>query len=157
MRTQLGPERGVRIALDWGRARIGVAACDPDGVLAYPVCTIDARNDPMRQVRAVLAEYEPVEVVLGWPIDLRGREGPAARAMAANAEQLAALVGAEKVVCVDERLSTAEAARRLSATGKDSRARRGIIDQAAAVGILEHALATRVTDSGRLQGDTRQE
>jgi len=139
----LSPDRGVRLALDWGKARVGVAACDPDGTLASPVETIDARQQPLRRVAALVAEYEPVEIVLGWPRNLRGEDGPAVDAMRAVLADLEACVDPVPVCRVDERMSTAEAARRLASAGKSSRQRRGIIDQAAAVAILEQALHTR--------------
>lgn len=133
----------MRLALDWGRARIGVAACDPDGTMAHPVETIAAGPGALARVQALLDEYEPVEVVLGWPRNLRGEDGPAAQAMAEVHAALSEAVAPVPVCVVDERMSSAEAARRLVAAGKNSRQRRGIIDQAAAVGILEQALEER--------------
>lgn len=139
----LSDDRGVRLALDWGKARIGVAACDPDGVLAYPVETVNAKDQPLRRILALVAEYDPVEVVFGWPRNLSGQEGPAVDGLRAVLADLEAAISPVPVVLVDERMSTAEATRKLAAAGKDSRARRGIIDQMAAVGILEHALESR--------------
>ncbi|WP_207473460.1 Holliday junction resolvase RuvX [Tessaracoccus sp. SD287] len=133
----------MRLALDWGKARIGVAACDPDGVLAYPVETVNAKDQPLRRILALVAEYDPVEVVFGWPRNLSGQEGPAVDGLRAVLADLEAAISPVPVVLVDERMSTAEATRKLAAAGKDSRARRGIIDQMAAVGILEHALESR--------------
>ena len=131
--------RGVRIAIDWGKVRVGVAACDRDGLLAYPVETVPNDQQTLARLTALVAEYEPAEVLLGMPVDLKGRVGPAAQAMAEVADRLAALPGVELRV-VDERLSTASAARKLAASGRSSRQRRGIVDQAAAVDILEQAL-----------------
>ncbi|MBO1030154.1 Holliday junction resolvase RuvX [Tessaracoccus sp. SD287] len=139
----MSDDRGVRLALDWGKARIGVAACDPDGVLAYPVETVNAKDQPLRRILALVAEYDPVEVVFGWPRNLSGQEGPAVDGLRAVLADLEAAISPVPVVLVDERMSTAEATRKLAAAGKDSRARRGIIDQMAAVGILEHALESR--------------
>ncbi len=131
---------GVRLCLDWGRARIGVAACDPDGVLAYPVATVRNDDDVMVSIRALVAEYEPLEIVMGLPTDLRGdRAGVAARAMRKNARRVNSETNLP-VRMLDERLTTVTAAQRLAATGKDARARRPIIDQAAAVAILEQAI-----------------
>lgn len=155
MRTALSHDRGVRLALDWGRARVGVAACDPDGVLAYPVETLDARRDPWPRLRGLVAEYEPVEVVFGWPRNLAGHEGPAVEALREVLVRVEAAVAPVPVVVVDERMTTAEASRKLAAAGKDSRARRGIIDQMAAVGILEHALEAR--RAGQARGTTPEE
>lgn len=136
---------GALVALDWGKARIGVAACDAGRVLAYPVDTIqNLPRDPaqtLRRVQQVVAEYEPVEVLLGLPIDLRGVEGVAAQAMREVADQLAAALAPLPVTLVDERLTSATAHQRLAEAGKNSRQRRGMIDQMAAVAILEQALA----------------
>lgn len=62
------------MALDWGKARIGVAACDPDGTLAYPVETVPTAT-ASRRLPQLLAEYEPIEVLIGLP-----RTWPAPRA-----------------------------------------------------------------------------
>jgi putative holliday junction resolvase len=147
--TELSEQRGVRLALDWGQARIGVAACDPEGTMAYPVETIPsgrsdgAREAALRRVRALVTEYEAVEVVLGWPTNLAGRDGPATEAMARVEVELSRVVAPLTVVRIDERMSTAEAARMLGHAGRDSRRRRAVIDQAAAVGILNNALEAR--------------
>lgn len=146
--TELSTERGVRLALDWGRARVGVAACDPDGVLAYPVETLDARNNPLGRLSALVAEYEPIEVVFGWPRNLAGKEGPAVDNLRGVLAEVEDALDPVPVVLVDERMSTAEASRKLAEAGKDSRARRGIIDQMAAVGILEQALERRRQQKG---------
>lgn len=136
---------GPLLALDWGKARIGVAACDAGRILAYPVTTVqNLPKDPaqtLRRVQEVVAEYEPVEVLLGLPIDLRGDEGPAAQAMREVAERLGTALAPLPVTLVDERLTSATAHQRLAAAGRDSRQRRGMIDQMAAVAILEQALA----------------
>ncbi|SYZ32224.1 Putative Holliday junction resolvase [Propionibacterium australiense] len=131
---------GVRLCLDWGRARIGVAACDRDGVLAYPVATVPNDDDVMVAIRSLVADYQPLEIVMGLPTDLRGNKaGVAARAMRKNARRVNSETNLP-VRMLDERLTTVAAARRLAATGKDARVRRSIIDQAAAVAILEQAI-----------------
>ncbi|WP_314905623.1 Holliday junction resolvase RuvX [Propionibacterium acidifaciens] len=131
---------GARLCLDWGRARIGVAACDRDGVLAYPVATVPNDDEVMVALRALITEYGPIEIVMGLPTDLRGdRAGVAARAMRKNARRVNAETNLP-VRLVDERLTTVTAARRLASTGLDSRARKPVIDQAAAVTILEQAI-----------------
>lgn len=149
MRQLLSAQRGVRLALDWGRARIGVAACDPDGTLAYPVETIATsggtagRTRALQRVQALVEEYQAVEVVLGWPTDLGGRAGPAVAAMTMVAADLEEAIAPVPVVQVDERLTSAQAARKLSASQRSTRQQRAIIDQVAAVGILESALDAR--------------
>lgn len=129
---------GVRLALDWGKARIGVAACDREGVLAYPVETV-ATSEAARRLPQLVAEYEPAEIVLGLPVDLRGERGLAAQHVLDQARQVAPLL-AVPIRLVDERLSTVSASRRLGQAGKNSRAQRQLIDQAAAVEILNSAL-----------------
>ena len=135
-----GFRRGVRIALDWGDARIGVAACDRDGVLAYPVRTVQAVEREIAELVAVVGEYEPIEVLVGFPRSLRGGEGPAAAQARERAERLAASIRVP-VRLVDERLTTVTASQRLREGGKRAREQRELIDAAAAVAILEQALA----------------
>ncbi len=131
--------RGVRVAVDWGQARIGVAACDAEGVLAYPVRTIPAGPDAIKQLRALVDEYEPIELVLGLPRTLRGTEEYAAANVRTVAQELSAAVDVP-VRLVDERLTTVSASKLLHAAGRDARRQRAVIDQAAAVALLEQAL-----------------
>jgi putative holliday junction resolvase len=131
---------GVRIALDWGDARIGVAACDQAGVLAYPVRTIRAGATEVDELAAVIAEHEPIEVLVGFPRSLSGGEGPAAAKARQRAERLAASIRVP-VRLVDERLTTVTASQRLREGGKRAKEQRELIDAAAAVAILEQALA----------------
>ncbi len=131
---------GVRLAVDWGTARIGVAACDPAGTLAYPVETVPAGPTAIARLRQLVAEYEPIELVLGLPRTLAGTESHAAERIRAVAAELSAALPGVPLRLVDERLSTAAAARRLEQAGRNTRRQRGVIDQAAAVAILEGAL-----------------
>jgi putative Holliday junction resolvase len=135
-----GFRRGVRLALDWGDARIGVAACDPDGVLAYPLRTVQAGEREIADLVAVVAEYEPIEVLVGYPRNLSGGEGPAAAQARERAVRLAASIRVP-VRLVDERLTTVTASQRLREGGKRAKEQRDLIDAAAAVAILEQALA----------------
>jgi putative pre-16S rRNA nuclease len=131
--------RGVRLAIDWGDARIGVAACDSDGVLAYPLTTVRAGQGEIAELAALMAEYEPIEVLVGLPRSLSGAEGPAAAKARVRATRLAAGIGVP-VRLVDERLTTVTASQRLHETGKRAKEQRSLIDAAAAVAILEQAL-----------------
>ncbi|MFT2016063.1 Holliday junction resolvase RuvX [Streptomyces sp. 796.1] len=146
--------RGRRIAIDVGDARIGVASCDPDGVLATPVETVPGRDVPaaQRRLAAIVAEYEPIEVVVGLPRSLRGTEGPAATKVRAFASTLARALAPLPVRLVDERMSTVTAAQGLRAAGVNSKKGRSVVDQAAAVIILQNALETERT-SGRPPGE----
>ena len=130
----------MRLGVDWGKARVGVAACDPDGLLAYPVETVPARDQEaaLQRVAALAAEYEPLEIVMGLPLSLDGRNALAAQTVTPIAERLAQLVSVP-IRLVDERLTTAQAHHELGRL--DTRKRRQVIDQAAAVGILEGSLS----------------
>ncbi|MBI1377150.1 MAG: Holliday junction resolvase RuvX [Frankiales bacterium] len=154
--------RGVRIGVDVGSVRVGVARTDPDGVLAVPVATLArpraaaAPRTDLEGLVALVAELEPLEVVVGLPVALDGTEGPAAVAVRAYAADLAAaLRGAGNPVgvrLVDERMTTAAATRGLRAAGRDARSGRDVVDQAAAVIIVQDALdAERST--GRPPGE----
>ena len=136
-----GPFRpGVRLALDWGDVRIGVAACDRDGVLAYPVGTVRAGAEEIADLVSVVGEYQPIEVLVGLPRSLSGGEGPAAATARERAGRLACAIDVP-VRLVDERLTTVTAAQRLSQGGKRAKEQRKLIDAAAATTILEQALA----------------
>lgn len=134
--------RGRRLAVDVGDARIGVASCDPDGVLATPVETVPGRDVPAAHRRLVqlVEEYEPIEVVVGLPRSLSGGEGPAAVKVRAFAEEVARRVAPVPVRLVDERMTTVTAGQGLRASGVKSKKGRSVIDQVAAVIILQNAL-----------------
>lgn len=139
--------RGRRLGIDVGSVRVGVALCDPDGVLATPLRTVprDAGSGSDMQILAQLvAEYEVVEVVVGLPRTLAGREGPAAAAVREFGTALAEVLGPQvAVVLADERFTTVVATRQLRASGRPGRRQRAVIDQAAAVAILQGWLDTR--------------
>ncbi|AZK93167.1 MULTISPECIES: Holliday junction resolvase RuvX [Streptomyces] len=134
--------RGRRLAIDVGDARIGVASCDPDGVLATPVETVPGRDVPAahRRLRALVEEYEPIEVVVGLPRSLNGQEGPAAGKVRTFARELARGIAPVPVRLVDERMTTVTAGQGLRAAGVTAKKGRSFIDQAAAVVILQNAL-----------------
>ncbi|GLZ44128.1 putative pre-16S rRNA nuclease [Actinomycetospora sp. NBRC 106375] len=128
--------------------RVGVALSDPGGVLATPLVTLDhdagAGTDLDRLV-ALVDEHEVVEVVVGLPRTLAGRDGPAAQTAQTYAAALAELLASRDVPVVlsDERLTTVAATRTLSDRGVKGRKQRRVIDQAAAVGILQGYLDAR--------------
>ena len=142
--------RGVRLGIDPGQVRIGVAASDPDGVLAVPVETVPRGDGDLARIAACSVERSAMEIIVGLPRSLSGAEGPAAKAARGFAQQLAATVGVD-VRLVDERLSTVSATRSLQASGRDSRSGRAVIDQAAAVVLLQFALDVE-RSSGRPAG-----
>lgn len=133
---------GIRLALDWGEARIGVAACDARGVLAYPVETVKAGRTALDRLASLVIEHAPLEVIIGLPRSLRGGEGPAALRIRRHAGALARRITPVQVRLLDERLTTVTAARTLSERGRKAHQQRSVIDQVAAVTILENALAT---------------
>lgn len=135
---------GARLAVDLGDVRIGIARCDPDGVLATPVETLRRGFGDLDRIVALAVEHEVIEVVVGQPTSLSGRLGPAARKTLEFATELATALAARQVAVsvrlVDERLTTVSAERVLRDRGKKGARRRAIIDQAAAVVILQHAI-----------------
>jgi putative pre-16S rRNA nuclease len=133
---------GVRLGIDVGSVRIGVAASDPDGRLAVPVQTVsrDRRGGAdLDTIAALAAERDAVEVVVGHPQSLSGQSGAAAVAAREFAEQLAQRIGIP-VRLVDERLSTVQAEGALRAAGMNTRQQRSVVDESAAVVILQSAL-----------------
>lgn len=137
--------RGVRIAVDVGDVRVGVAASDPHGLVATPVETVKAGRGDVPRIVALVAEREAVEVIVGLPRSLSGREGPAAAKARAFASRLADAVAPVGVRLVDERLTTVTATRDLRASGVRGKKARTVVDQAAAVVILQNALETERT------------
>ena len=136
---------GVRLGVDVGSVRVGVAACDPAGIIASPVETV--RRDPktaadVARIAALAIETDAVESIVGLPLSLSGGTGPAAQAASDYALELAAKAAPTPVRLVDERLSTVSAHGSLQQAGLRSRARREVVDQAAAVIILQSALDT---------------
>lgn len=136
---------GRRVGVDVGAVRIGIATCDPAGLIATPVETVPADDAALPRIAHIVAELEAVEVVVGLPVSLSGEEGPAAARTRAYAVRLADRVHPVPVRMVDERLTTASAERALRTSGRKGRARRAVVDQAAAVEILQHALDTERT------------
>jgi putative Holliday junction resolvase len=131
--------RGRRLGVDVGAVRVGVALCDPDGIIATPLVTLArdvAGGSDLRALAELVAEHEAVEVVVGLPRTLAGREGPAAQLALEFAEAIRGVVEVP-VVLHDERLTTVVATQQLRARGVKGRKQRAVIDQAAAVGILQ--------------------
>jgi putative Holliday junction resolvase len=130
---------GVRLGVDAGKARVGVATCDRDGLLATPVATLTRGDGTVAELRELAAEYGAMEVVVGLPLSLRGDDTASTADARALAEELAAAVDVP-VRLVDERLSTVSAQRALHQSGRSVKASRPVIDQVAAVIILQNAL-----------------
>lgn len=130
---------GVRLGVDVGRARIGVAVSDPHGMLATPVRTVARGERAVAEVAEIAREAGAVEIVVGHPLSLSGRATASTDDAVAFARELAR-EAACGVRLVDERLSTVSAERSLRQAGRDSRKQRSVIDQAAATIILQTAL-----------------
>jgi putative Holliday junction resolvase len=144
--------KGVRLGVDVGTVRVGVAMRDTHGVLATPVTTL-ARNtvdrSDLKALIALVEEHEVVEVVVGLPKTLRGSDGPAVTAARSYGDALAAAIAPVPVVYVDERLTTVSADRQLSEAGVRGKARRKVIDQVAATRILQNRLDNLAGGRGR--------
>ncbi|HEU0189880.1 MAG TPA: Holliday junction resolvase RuvX [Mycobacterium sp.] len=153
------PGRGRRLGVDVGSVRIGVACCDPDGVLATPVETV--RRHPsgshLGRLAELVGELDVVEVVVGLPRTLADRTGAAADDAIAVADALAKVLADRSVPVpvrlADERLSTVSAQRALRAAGVRAKSQRTVIDQAAAVTILQSWLDQRRNAMAREAGD----
>lgn len=146
--------RGVRLAVDVGSVRVGVARSDPHGILATPVETLRRdRKDKsdLIKIAELVLDWDVLEVVVGLPVGLSGDEGAAAGAARSYADEVAQAVVPVPVRLVDERLSTVSATSALRGAGVAARKHRGVVDQAAAVVILQHALDAERA-SGRAPG-----
>jgi len=131
---------GARLGVDVGAVRIGVAVSDPSGVLASPLATVQrdlARGSDLDVLARLVQDHDVVEVVVGLPRSLSGRIGPAARAVQEYAATLAGRVAPVPVTLSDERLTTVQATRTLSGQGVRGKRQRAVVDQAAAVLILQ--------------------
>ena len=134
---------GARLGVDVGTVRVGLARSDRDGLLATPVETLQRRGAAVDQVVAAVlaaaAEIDAIEIVVGLPVALSGRD----TASTGDARRVAAALAAAgelPVRLVDERLTTVSAGAALHASGRDTRRSRSLIDQVAAVILLQHAL-----------------
>lgn len=130
---------GVRLGVDVGKVRIGVSRCDPHGMLATPVSTVTRGDGDVAEIVRLVEELEVVEIVVGLPLALSGAHTASTNDATKFADGLAARV-AVPVRLVDERLSTVSAQQALRASGRNTRNSRAVIDQVAAVIILQHAL-----------------
>jgi putative holliday junction resolvase len=152
------PPRGVRIGVDVGQVRIGTALSDSDGLLATPVETV--RRDPscatggrpadVVRIMEIVRESNAQVVYVGLPRLLSGDEGSSARVVRAYCGPLAQAVAPVQVRLVDERLTTVSAHQALRASGRAGRRHREVVDQAAAVVILQSAMDAEHMVGGRV-------
>ena len=134
-------QRGRRIAFDYGDVRIGVAVSDPDSILSSPLITLKASEKNLgKQISEILSEIEPVVIYVGRPALLSGNDGVATD----KAMEFVALLGSITQIpieMIDERMSTISAARNLREAGRTAKDSKNAIDMAAAVAILDFAIA----------------
>lgn len=134
-------QRGRRIAFDYGDVRIGVAVCDPDGILSTPLTTLHSKSkDLFAQIASILKEHEPIAIFVGKPTLLSGLSGEAVEKVEHFVAQLAQHTDIE-IFLIDERLSTVSAMKNLHSAGVSAKDARNLIDSMAAVAILEQGLA----------------
>ena len=138
---------GVRLGVDAGKARVGVSVSDPSGFLATPVVTLErSAPDLLERFSALVAEYTPIEIVVGLPLNMQGNHTPSTEDAIGLARDLSRSTSIS-VRMIDERLTTVSAHAAMRNVGKKQRGTRSVIDQVAAVMVLQHAL-----DSERSSG-----
>mgnify|MGYP002724310779 FL=1 len=144
----------MRVGVDVGDARIGVAVSDAPGIVVVPFETVPTHplGRALKRIVSLVREREAIEVVVGLPKNMGGDEGPAAQKARNFAQRLAMMAPDVRVCLIDERLSTVNAHSRLSTAGMSSRKHRNVVDQVAAQIILERALDVEKT-SGTLPGE----
>ena len=139
---------GIRLAVDVGSVRIGVASCDPGGLIASPLATVRRGRGDLAELARLAAGRRVMEIVIGLPTSLSGTAGQAADRARDFAEALAGVVAPLPVRLVDERFTTVIADAALRQGGRHAKERRTVIDQAAAALLLQGALdAERQTGS----------
>ncbi|MDQ1597998.1 MAG: putative pre6S rRNA nuclease [Microbacteriaceae bacterium] len=131
--------RGVRLGIDVGKVRIGLASSDRDGLLATPVATVPRGSGDVEVILREAGERSATEIIVGLPLSLSGQDSASTGDAREFASRLAATSNLP-VRMVDERLSTVSATRALQASGRNSKRSRAVVDQVAAVIILQHAL-----------------
>ena len=144
---------GVRLGIDVGKARVGVARSDPHAMLATPVETVardQSGTTDVARIAAIAAELDAIEVVVGLPLALSGATTASTNDAVTFARALHTAVSVP-VRLVDERLSTVTAQTALRSSGRSAKTQRPVVDQVAATIILQHALDTERA-SGRPAG-----
>jgi len=126
------------LGLDYGKSRIGVAATDDFGIMPHPIETIDRIRipDPIRRIAEIAATRKTKTLVVGLPLRLDGSEGDSAKMVRAFSKKLAQTLPDLPMVFVDETYTTSDASQKLHEAGRNTRKQKAVIDQAAAVEIL---------------------
>jgi len=138
--------RGRRIAFDYGDVRTGVALCDPDGILASPLCVLDTKSKNfVTEISSLLSEHEPIRIFIGKPLNMSGNTGESSQKVEAFVDQIRSITTLP-IVLVDERLSTVSAQRKLKEAGVSMRDSKSLIDAMAAAAILEQGLLSETLE-----------
>ena len=133
-------QKGRKLGLDFGSTRIGLAICDPDGILATPHSTIPSALGLISEISAICASEEIVEIIVGLPRSLNGEISHAAKLVNDFITELSAQLPEIPVLTFDERFTTTLANQALRASGRNAKEGRAVIDQIAAVNILQSYL-----------------
>ena len=133
-------QKGRKLGLDFGSTRIGLAICDPDGILATPYSTIPSGLDLISEISAICGSEEIVEIIVGLPRSLNGEISHAAKLVNDFIAELSAQLPEIPVLTFDERFTTTLANQALRASGRNAKEGRAVIDQIAAVNILQSYL-----------------
>ena len=145
------PNKGVRLAVDVGTVRIGVARCDQEQIMAMPVATLDANNNAIEALLKLIDEYQAQLIYVGKPVSLDSNHTASTEMAIAFADHLASTTD-KPVYLVDERLTTVSAQSQMHTVGKNTKQSRGVIDQVAAVILLDHAMSIEKA-KGTLAGE----
>ena len=145
------PSKGVRLSVDVGTVRVGVARCDRDQIMASPVTTLSGEETAIEEIIALADEYSAELIYVGKPISLNQGHTASTEMAIAFAQHLAS-TSPKPVHLVDERLTTVSAQTQLHASGKSSKQSKNVIDQIAAVVLLDHAMAIEKS-TGNLAGE----
>ena len=147
---------GVRLACDVGKARIGIARSDPNGVLAVPLDAVKAGENSALLVRDIAVEYEAIEIIVGLPISMSGMLGAAAEYTHAWVDKLSAVTDIP-IRLHDERLTTVQAQRGLHEAGRTTKSSRSVIDSASAVVLLQTCLDSERSSGSPMGTEVRRE
>jgi putative Holliday junction resolvase len=138
---------GVRIGVDVGTVRVGIARSDRDGLLATPLETLSRDDQTLARMIELVQELDCMECYIGLPLSLSGTHTPSTEKAVAFARELSTALSIP-VRLIDERLTTVSAHAALRQSGKQASRSRSVVDQVAAVMLLQHAL-----DTERARGD----
>lgn len=132
--------KGIRLAIDYGDKRIGVAKSDIDGVLVFPVATLKNSKEVFFEISNLITQTNCIEIYIGFPKHLSGQLGKSVSKVLNFAHSLFSNTGFSDIRFIDERLTTSSAQSALRESGLNAKEQKGVIDQQAAVEILEIAL-----------------